>query len=85
MAAEGGRSVGISSDTHTLQRGRGAMAAEGDQRHEWSKWEARCFNEAAARWPRKEAIPLLPQGQDIQLQRGRGAMAAEGRWPCPRR
>jgi len=79
MAAEGPDSlVARVYAALKLQRGRGAMAAEGRRasarwcRGPWS------FNEAAARWPRKDAGPRDLQSLRAELQRGRGAMAAEG-------
>ena len=54
MAAEGGECVGGGGAECGLQWGRGRMAAEGRQSRRRPR-ARRCFNGAAAGWPRKDA------------------------------
>jgi len=78
MAAEGNPLRREGHGKPQLQRGRGAMAAEGRMPQLCSHSHRFRFNEAAARWPRKEETPGTATEAIIKLQRGRGAMAAEG-------
>ena len=76
MAAEG-RGAGHCGHFHVhLQWGRGRMAAEGDAPPD-DRVLTVAFNGAAAGWPRKAPVVVVPR-QDSYLQWGRGRMAAEG-------